>query len=67
MTDEKLYSPNLIGNKERKMCGSKRRYITEQEAYNGKQHVLAKDPKMKVNIYQCPYCHYYHIGRSKGE
>jgi len=51
------------------MCGIKKRHSTEEIAnverikllkVNSKANILAK-----VNVYLCPYCHYYHLGRDK--
>ncbi len=48
----------------RKMCGSKKRYISRDEAYPI-AHQLQKTELNQIHIYRCPYCHYIHIGRNK--
>jgi hypothetical protein len=47
-----------------KMCGSKRR-LTEKKAKNV-ANTMTSQHKMAVDAYECPYCHYWHVGRNKG-
>ena len=48
-----------------RMCGSKKRYVTEELAYTEVRKMRRKniiDNRNKTNTYLCPFCHYWHIG-----
>lgn len=47
-----------------KMCGAKKR-LTEQQARNKAQGMMANDPNGVVKAYECPFCHYWHVGRER--
>ncbi len=56
--------PNVKGTTEQNMCGAKTRHLTEKSARQEKQSIYDKS-KDVVNVYQCPFCHYYHVGRNR--
>jgi len=56
--------PNIKGNTEQKMCGAKTRHLTEKLARQEKQSIFNKSGDT-VNVYRCPFCHYYHVGRGR--
>jgi hypothetical protein len=62
---DKKYLPNLIGNRERRSCGYKRRYSSRGSAVKD-SNKIAKKEKKKTTIYFCQFCHYWHIGRIHG-
>lgn len=46
----------------RRKCGAKKRFISYNDAINARQS-LQTIAHNKVEAYQCPFCHYWHIGR----
>jgi hypothetical protein len=46
-----------------RMCGSKYRHISRKSAAREQQS--ARDHGDVVNIYRCPYCHHFHVGRGR--
>jgi hypothetical protein len=55
-----------MSNRERfYMCGAKKRHSTEEIAKAERISLLKANKAAKVNVYLCPYCHYYHLGRDK--
>jgi len=53
-------------NKERLyMCGTKKRHSTEEIAKVERISLMKAKKVSNVNVYLCPYCHYYHLGRDK--
>lgn len=61
----KKYFPNLIGNHEKRMCGTKKRYTVEESAREMIKQMQKWGVKVKLEAYQCSYCHYWHVGRVK--
>ena len=60
----------MVKSLELRMCGSKKRFISEKKANDAKRGLEHnRDPYNKHNVYLCPYCHFWHIGRDdpKGE
>lgn len=55
---------NRIPRRERKMCGTKKRHSCRESA-EGEQAWIKRKLGDTVNVYQCPYCHYWHVGRRK--
>jgi len=55
--------PDVIGNREKRSCGSKKRYITKTDADRA---VLAikRNVGDETHSYFCEYCHYWHVGRT---
>lgn len=62
MRSESLPKPTTY--RERKMCGAKHRFINKELAGREKQRILNRTGD-RVNVYQCPYCHYWHVGRKR--
>ena len=54
-----------MGIQERRMCGTKVRHSTKEVAELAKKDMLKKDITAVFNVYQCKYCHYWHIGNDK--
>lgn len=50
--------------RERKMCGAKYRFETEDQARREQQRIRDKNGDI-TNVYRCPYCHYFHVGRRR--
>lgn len=48
------------------MCGTKKRHSTEEIAKSERTSLLKANKAVHVNVYLCPYCHYYHLGREYG-
>jgi len=49
-----------------KMCGKKKKYSSENMALNEiKQMSKHKYITSNANIYHCPFCSYWHIGKNK--
>ena len=46
-----------------RMCGAKYRHISRKSAKMEQQS--ARDHGDIVNVYQCPFCHYWHVGRRR--
>jgi hypothetical protein len=55
----------MITQKEINMCGAKKRHHTYKDAHEHKLKLLKSDKNIKLNVYQCQYCHYWHVGRAR--
>ena len=60
-----MMEPEIIGNREKRMCGAKHRHPTEESARKEKKKLEKKDAPNTYNVYQCPFCHYWHTGRQR--
>lgn len=58
--------PKLKGNAEQSMCGAKKRHLTKESAENTKRGLLSNNGDV-VNVYQCPFCHFWHVGRPRSK
>ncbi len=47
-------------------CGDKMRYQSKHQAKRGMQKHLGK-PLRSLKVYQCPYCHLFHLGNNTHE
>lgn len=54
-----------VSQREINMCGAKKRHYTRRDAETHMKELLSKDKKAKLNVYQCPYCHQWHVGRTR--
>lgn len=59
------YYPPLVGNREKKMCGAKKRHLTHKSALDERSAHMSQDSTADIRIYECPYCHYFHVGRHR--
>ena len=55
-----------IGNYERRQCGCKQRY-TSEEIVNNKRDELYLQERVPFNVYFCKFCHHWHVGKSHGK
>lgn len=46
----------------RRKCGAKKRFLSKEQALNAR-NALQTIARNRVGTYQCPYCHYWHVGR----
>jgi hypothetical protein len=60
----KLYT--IRRQKQKRACGSKRRYDSPEEASVGMLAMLTYlDRKDPMEVYKCPYGNHYHFGHAK--
>lgn len=55
--------PNIVGNKEKRSCGAKKRYINEREAKRAVK-AIRRNTGDETHAYFCDFCHYWHVGRT---
>ena len=59
-----IYLPKLVGNRELKMCGSKCRHYSPEEAAREARR-MGQRYGMRFNGYHCPFCGFWHVGRAR--